>query len=82
MQSSLLISVHACPCCRTKGCHSYRVIFEENMAPLILDKEEKGDDTDDHGAGYEDHDDQAAIHHSYRVIQTSYSKNLNILCVP
>ena len=48
------------------------------MTPLILDKEEKGDDTDDHGAGYEDDDDQAAVHHSYRVTQISYSKNLNI----
>ena len=34
------------------------------MAPLILDKEEKGYDTDDHGAGDEDDDDQATVHHS------------------
>ena len=33
------------------------------MTPLILDKEEKGDDTDDHGKGYEHDDDQATIHH-------------------
>ena len=41
----------------------YRVIFEEYMAPLILDKEKKGDDTDDHGAGDEDDDDEATVHH-------------------
>jgi hypothetical protein len=45
----------------------YRVIFEEYMAPLILDKEEKGDDTDDHGAGNEDDDDKATVHHSSEV---------------
>ena len=40
----------------------YRVIFEEYMTPLILDKEENGDDTDDHGAGDEDDDDEATVH--------------------
>jgi hypothetical protein len=46
----------------------YRVIFEEYMTPLILDKKKKGDDTDDHGAGDEDDDDQAAVHLSSEVI--------------
>ena len=32
------------------------------MAPLILDKEEEGDDTDDHGAGNADHNHQATVH--------------------
>ena len=32
------------------------------MTPLILDKEKNGDDADDHGAGDEDDDDQAAVH--------------------
>ena len=81
MGSSFPISVHTSSSCHRTGCHSYRVIFEENMTPLILDKEEKGDDTDDHGAGYEGDDNQATIHHSYRVTQISYSKYLNIWCV-
>ena len=42
--------------------NNYRVIFEEYMTPLILDKEKNGDDADDHGAGDEDDDDQAAVH--------------------
>ena len=41
----------------------YRFIFEKYVAPLILDKEEKGDDNDDHGAGDEDDDDQGTVHH-------------------
>jgi hypothetical protein len=32
------------------------------MTPLILDKEEKGDDTDYHGAGNADDNHQAAVH--------------------
>ena len=40
----------------------YRVIFEENVTPFILDKEENGDDTDDHGAGNADDNHQAAVH--------------------
>ena len=32
------------------------------MAPLILDKEEERDDTDDHGAGNADHNQQATVH--------------------
>ena len=32
------------------------------MAPLILDKEEEGDDADDHGAGNADHNYQPAVH--------------------
>ena len=50
----------------------YRVIFEEYMAPLILDKEKKGDDTDDHGAGDEDDDDEATVYH--------YSEITKIYC--
>ena len=45
----------------------YRVIFEEYRTPLILDKEEKGDDTDEHGAGNEDDDDQVTVHLSSEV---------------
>ena len=41
---------------------SYRIILEEYMAPLILDKEEEGDDADDHGAGNTDHNYQPAVH--------------------
>ena len=48
------------------------------MTPLILDKEEKGDDTDDHGAGYEDDNDQATVHHSSKVTQISYFNILDI----
>ena len=51
---------------------NYRVIFEEYMAPLILDKEEKGDDTDDHGAGDEDYDDEATVHHSSEFTKMNY----------
>jgi hypothetical protein len=32
------------------------------MTPLVLDKEENADDTDDHGTGDEDDDDQATVH--------------------
>ena len=32
------------------------------MTPLILDKEEDGDDADDHGAGDADDDHQATVH--------------------
>ena len=32
------------------------------MAPLILDKEEDGDDADDHRAGNADDDHQPAVH--------------------
>ena len=32
------------------------------MAPLVLDKEEEGDDTDDHGAGDADDNNQATVH--------------------
>ena len=37
------------------------------MTPLILDKEENGDDTDNHGAGNEDDDDQVTVHVSNEV---------------
>jgi hypothetical protein len=47
-------------------------IFEEYMTPLILDKEEKGDDTDDHRAGNEDDDDQATIHLSSVAVNIYY----------
>ena len=40
----------------------YRVVFKQNRAPLVLDKGQDGDDTDDHAAGYEDDDDQAGVH--------------------
>ena len=40
----------------------YRIILEENRAPLILDKEEDADDTDDHGAGDADHNKQPTVH--------------------
>ena len=55
----------------------YRVIFEEYMTPLILDKEKNGDDTDDHGAGDEDDDDQAAVHISSAVIVLESFWNMN-----
>ena len=40
----------------------YRIIFEEYMAPLVLDKEDDRDDTDDHGASNADDDKHAAVH--------------------
>ena len=72
------MSVHSQPSHHTTGCHNYHVIFEENMTPLILDKEGKRDDTDDHGAGYEDDNDQATVHHSSKVTQISYFNILDI----
>ena len=42
--------------------YPYRIILEEDMAPLILDKEEDGDDADDHGAGDADDDYEATVH--------------------
>ena len=40
----------------------YRVVFKEDRTPLILDKGQDGDDTDDHAAGNEDDDNQATVH--------------------
>ena len=42
--------------------HHHRVIFEEDVTPFILDKEENGDNTDDHGAGDADDNHQATVH--------------------
>ena len=43
-------------------CLSHRVVLEEYMTPLILDKEEEGDDADDHGAGDADDNHHPAVH--------------------
>ena len=41
------------------------------MAPLILYEEEEIDDTDDHGAGDADHNDQPAVHLGSEVSNSS-----------
>ena len=40
----------------------YCVVPEEDMTPLILDKEEKRDHADDHRAGDADDNHQTAVH--------------------
>ena len=42
----------------------YRVILEEYMAPLIVNKEEEGEGDDDEGADDEDHHHHPTVHHA------------------
>ena len=42
----------------------YRVILEEDMAPLIVNKKEKREGDDDEGADDEDHNHHATVHHA------------------
>ena len=41
---------------------NYRVVEEEDMAPLIVDKEKEGEDSDDEAGDDEHHHDQPAVH--------------------
>ena len=43
---------------------TYRVILEEYMAPLIVNKEEEGEGDDDEGADDEDHHHHPTVHHA------------------
>ena len=40
----------------------YRVVIEEHLAPLVVDKEEEGEDGDDEACGDHNHHNKAAIH--------------------
>ena len=43
---------------------NYRVIFEENMTPFIVDEKEEWEDCDGEAGDDEDHHHQAAVHHA------------------
>ena len=40
----------------------HRVVIEEDLAPLVVDKEEEGEHGDDEAGGDHNHHDQAAVH--------------------
>ena len=41
----------------------YRVVFEEDVAPLVVHEEEEGEDGDDEARDDEHHHHQPAVHH-------------------
>ena len=51
----------------------YRVVFEEKVAPLVLDIEEEREHDDDVDHRDEGHDDQPTVH-----VQLIYSENFKV----
>ena len=47
---------------KVKRITNHREIFEEHMAPFVLNIEEDEEDTDDHGYDDADDDHQATVH--------------------
>ena len=41
----------------------YRVVFEEDVAPLVVHEEEEGEDGDDEARDDQHHHHQPAVHH-------------------
>ena len=52
---------------KVKRLHTYCIILEEYMTPLILHIEEEGEDDADEGAGDADDHYQASVHHGRKV---------------